>query len=144
MAAPSSGPSELSLIGTWKLKSIESGSSTPIPIAQQASITFLPKEDGIQYINESVYPDGEKTRAESSFRIDAQGYRLSGSRLGDTWSVRQLSDNTYEAVITRDGVVSARATAVISADRCTMTTEWEILPATGPTISYVSLAERQG
>ncbi len=144
VSAPSSAASGLSLIGTWKLKSIESTSKTAIPITQEATTRFLPKEDGIEYINDSVFSDGQKTHAESTLRLDGRPYPLTGSLLGDAWSARQTGSDTYEAIITRDGVVSAKASATVSADRRTMTTEWEIVPATGPTITYVSLAERQG
>lgn len=143
MSVPSSAASELSLIGTWKLKSVEATSQTAIPITQEASTTFRVKADGIEYINDAVFSDGHRTHAESTFRLDGRSYPLTGSRLGDMWSARQTSADAYEAIITRDGAVSARATATVSADRRTMTTEWAIVPATGPTISYVNLAERQ-
>lgn len=141
--ASSSPAPELAIIGTWKLKTIEAESQTEIPVPQQATTTFLLKEDGIQYINDSLYPDCQKRHAECTFRLDGRAYPLVGSMLGDAWSARQIDAHTFEATITRDGAISARASAIVSPDRRIMRTHWEIVPQTGPTITYASLAERQ-
>lgn len=131
------------VLGTWKLKNVQVTSQVSFPLPQQATSAFAPHEDGLEYTSDVVYPDGRTNRVTSVFRTDGQEYALRGSPAGDAWSINQTSPTTFEGNITRDGKLSGRIRATISDKDNLLTTEWEIVQPEGPTIFYITQAERQ-
>lgn len=132
------------LIGTWKVKRVEVTSQTPIALPKEAISVFTEREDGIQYVSDLIYSDGKKRRTESTFRLDGQSYGIAGGTHGDTWSIRETGPNSFEAIVMCKGRISAKASTTISSDHKLMTTDWELIQAEGPTITYRTLAEREG
>ncbi len=136
-------PTPSILAGTWKLKNIQVVTQTAFAMPRQVTSVFAEREDGIDYTSDVVYGDGRSTRIESSFRVDGQTYPLTGSPVGDAWSLKQTGPASFEGAITRDGQPSGRVRATVSPDGKLLTTEWEIVQAEGPTIFYRTQADRQ-
>jgi hypothetical protein len=131
------------LLGTWKVTQVEVTSQTPIALPREAISVFTQRQDGIQYVADVIYSDGQRRRIQSTFRLDGQMYGIAGGVHGDTWSIRETGPNSFEAVVMRKGRVSAKASSRISSDYKLMTTDWELIQPEGPTVTYTTLAERQ-
>lgn len=143
MAEPSMVKPGPSLLGTWKVASVQSSTETAVPFPQPTRYVFSAREDGIHYVAESLFRTGEKMAVESTFRIDGQWYPLQGGRWGDKLSVEQTSSHTFDVVVMRESQTTFRAAVALSEDGRIMSASWEIVPGEGPTISGTGTAERE-
>jgi hypothetical protein len=138
MAKP--GPS---LLGTWKVASVQTSGVTAVPFPQPTKYIFSAQDGGIHYVSESLFRTGEKRAVESTFRIDGQWYPILGGRWGDKLSVEQTSSHTFEVIVMREGQTTFRAAVALSEDGRIMSASWEIVPAEGPTVTGTGTAERE-
>ncbi|MGA8029985.1 MAG: hypothetical protein WB992_22805 [Bryobacteraceae bacterium] len=122
---------------------MEAASQSSIPLPREATIAFTHEPDGIHYVADTVYSDGKKVHADAAFRLDGSSYPVIGGLLGDALSARQNGD-LLEATITKAGKPTAKASSEVSPDGETMTTEWEVLQPDQPSITYRTIAQRQG
>ncbi len=144
MAEPSMVKPGPSLLGTWRVASIQSSPVTATPFPQPTRYVFSAREDGLHYVAESLLRTGEKMAVESTFRIDGQWYPMQGGRWGDKLSVEQTSSHTFDVVVMRQGQTTFRAAIALYEDGRIMSASWEVVPAEGPTITGTGTAEREG
>lgn len=143
MAEPSMVKPGPSLLGTWKVASIQSSTVTAVPFPQPTRYVFSAREDGIHYVAESLFRTGERMAVESTFRLDGRWYPLQGGRWGDKLSVEQTSSHTFDVIVMREGQTTFRAAVALSEDGRIMSASWEIVPAEGATITGTGTAERE-
>jgi hypothetical protein len=143
MAEPSMAKPGPSLLGTWKVASVQTSGVTAAPFPQPAKYIFSARDGGIHYVAESLFRTGEMRAVESTFRIDGQWYPIQGGRWGDKLSVEQTSSHTFEVIVMRESQTTFRAAVALSEDGRIMSASWEIVPAEGPTVTGSGTAERE-
>ena len=143
MAEPSMVRPGPSLLGTWKVASVQSSTVAAVPFPQPTQYVFSAREDGMHYVAESLFRTGEKMAVESTFRIDGQWYPIQGGRWGDKLSVEQTSSHTFDVLVMRENQTTFRAAIALSEGGRIMSASWEIVPAEGPTITGTGTAERE-
>jgi len=114
-----------------------------MPLPREGTAVFSHEPDGIHYLAETVYSDGQKTHADSTFRLDGSSYPLIGSLLGDAVNARQTDAQTIEVTVTHEARVAAKAVSVLSDRGKLMTTQWEVIPAQGAPFAFTTVSERE-
>jgi hypothetical protein len=137
-------PPSFPFAGKWKLREVKSPREAhSLPLPEEGTVVFSQEPDGIHYLAETLFSDGQKRHADSTFRLDGTSYPVIGSVLGDTLNARQTDGQTMEVTITEAGRVAAKAVSVLSDRGNLMTTRWEVLPAGGEPFTFTTVSERE-
>jgi len=137
---PSKAP--LPILGTWRLTKCES-SRRDLPHPTSGITTFTQEGDAVHYSNEGVWSDGRSAKVSAVFQMDGRWCPVTGSLLADSLSFRRLGDGSFEAKMKKGGVDVGTSRSTVSADGRTMTGHWEIVGASGTSLTWETTSERQ-
>lgn len=114
-----------------------------MPLPQQGTAIFSQEPDGIHYLAETIYSDGQKTHVDSTFRLDDSPYPVIGSLLGDALKAQQTDTQSLEVTLTRQGRTAGKLVSVLSDRGNLMTTQWHVIPAEGEPFTFTTVSERE-
>ncbi len=114
-----------------------------MPALRSWIAVFTQREDGIHYIADSAFSSGPAGHVECSLRLDGQTYPITGSRFGDQLAAKQISPDTIEATILREGHVSATVRLTVRDAAAVLIADWEIVQEQGPPITFSTISDRQ-
>jgi len=137
---PSKAP--LPILGTWRLTKCES-SRRDLPHPTSGITTFTQVGDAVHYSNEGVWSDGRSAKVSAIFQMDGSWRPVTGSLRADSLRFRRLGDGSFEAKMKKGGVDVGTSRSTVSADGRTMTGHWEIVGASGTSLTWETTSERQ-
>lgn len=140
----SAQPPSFPFAGKWRLKEVKAPSvAHSVPLPREGTVVFSQEPDGIHYMAETVYSDGQKRHVDSTFRLDGSSYPVIGGLLGDALKARQTDAQTIEVTLEHEGRVAARLTSVLSDRGNLTTTQWDVVPAQGEPFTFTTVSERE-
>jgi hypothetical protein len=132
----------LPFLGAWTLtECLSSRSDLPYPTSGTA--TFTQQEDGISYINESVWSDGRTTKSSVVFQLDGDWSPVAGAMLHDSMCLRHLEGGSFEFRMRKGGIDVGSCLATILAETRTLTANWEFVGPGGTKITWKTTSVRQ-
>lgn len=129
-------------LGTWKLNPAKSA-YVPGPKPKTATITYEETADGIKRTGQSVDGEGKTSSFTYVAKYDGQDYRVSGTDLYDTISIKRINDHAVESTLKKSGKVMSKARRVISKDGKTMTLRINGTDANGEKMLNFAVYEKQ-
>jgi len=139
---PMYGQSQAPWFGTWRLNPGKSTANRD-PRFKRVTSTIEPWESGLRVTYDMVGSRGGVTHLEWSGKLDGRDYPVQGVDYLLTNAYSPLDDRSYRIVIKVDGAVAATATAVISPDGKTLTTNTLEKNARGQDVRTVTVYDRQ-
>jgi len=107
------------------------------------TLRIEPWEDGLKVVYDMVRRRGGITHLEWTGRFDGKNYAVQGVDYVLTNAYRQLSDRSYEIVVSVDGRTAAVATAVVSPDGRQLTVDTVERDAGGKTLKTQAVYVKQ-
>ena len=124
--------------GTWILNLSKSTYELGAP-PKSAVSRLEPSADGWwKGSQDSVDVAGKPAHVETTFKFDGKDYPVDGAA-NTTWAFTRIDGHTYDLIAKRDGIITATARTVVSADGKTRTTT---TTAQGQTLKNVAVYER--
>lgn len=129
-------------LGVWKLNLNKSKYGTR-PAPQSTTVTWTSEGEGMyHYAAVGTDATGKPTLVEFSAKFDGKDYKVTGSPLLDTVSVKRIDVRTTEATGKMKGKVILTTKGVISEDGKTETTAWAGTDEKGQPQSWTTILEK--
>ena len=129
-------------VGTWKLD-VAKSTYSPGPAPQSNAARLEAWEGGIKATTDGVGADGKPTHTEFAAKFDGKDYPYTGNPNIDTISLKRIDDDTYEAVLKKQGKVTLTSKNVISKDGKTRTQMQTGTDAQGRAVNNTLVWDRQ-
>jgi hypothetical protein len=130
----------LPLLGLWKLTKCET-SRPELPHPTAGTAEFIQQEDGVHYINHSLWSTGQNNKSTVTFQLDGNWYPVTGALMHDSLSCQHLPDGSFEFKMRKGeaniGVCHSRT------DRNLITAHWEFFLPGGSTVTWETTSELQ-
>ena len=135
-------PQDQPWFGTWQQLPPATKWFNPSPY-RKVTLRIEPWEDGLKVVYDMVRRRGGITHLEWTGRFDGKNYAVQGVDYVLTNAYRQLSDRSYEIVVSVDGRTAAVATAVVSPDGRQLTVDTVERDAGGKTLKTRAVYVKQ-
>jgi hypothetical protein len=131
-------------LGTWKLN-VEKSKYTGVPAPKDLTRTLEADGGSVKYTFTGTSQDGSAISYSFTVKYDGKDYPVTGSMPGgaDTISFKAVDAYNNQATQKKDGKVIGTAKVVISKDGKVTTVTAHGKDASGKSISYVSVYDKQ-
>ena len=128
-------------MGTWKLN--EAKSKIPAMAPKNNMVVYEAAGDSVKVTVDGTDAEGKPTHNEWTGKFDGKDYPLVGDPMSNTRSYKKIDDRTTELTNKKDGKVTATGRIVISADGKSRTVTVSGMDASGKTVEYSSVYDKQ-
>ena len=142
MLAQSSRPTN---VGMWRLNVAKSKAvAGTVPVSKSATFTVAVAGAGAKVTVDAVPADGTVRHWAYTANYDGKDYPITGNcQYGDAVAVTRVDDNTTNSIYKQGGKVTITQTAVVSADRKTMTITGTGTNPLGQTVNSVAVYDKR-